>query len=146
MPASRAGSDRLLAKADVSFVDMRTRTAARATRQVSIRFTETPGLVDARANRVIMASVVEQIAVERNKAAVELRDQGRIEEARRALLANAAYLRESARRYESKALAEYVAKNEQDASRLEGEAWTQQRKAILDEQNIRQTQQAPRER
>jgi Ca-activated chloride channel family protein len=146
VPASRAGAERPLAKVDVSFVDMRTRTAARAARQVSTRFTDTPGLVDTRTNPVIMAAVVEQIAVERNKAAVELRDQGRIEEARRALLANAAYLREQARRYESKALADYVAKNELDASRLEGEAWTQQRKNILDEQNIRQSQQAPRER
>ena len=43
-----------------------------------------------------MASAIEQIAVERNKLAVTLRDQGKIEEARRALLDNAAFLSENA--------------------------------------------------
>ena len=88
-----------------------------------------------------MASAVEQIAVERNKLAVTLRDQGKIEEARRVLLDNATFLSENARKYNSKDLEEYVGKNKQDADRLDPAVWEAQRKAILDEQNVRSTQQ-----
>jgi Ca-activated chloride channel family protein len=88
-----------------------------------------------------MASAIEQIAVERNKQAVALRDQGKIEEARRALLENALYLTENAVKYKSKDLEDYVGKNKEDASRLDPAVWDAQRKAILNEQNVRQSQQ-----
>ena len=75
------------------------------------------------------------------RVAVTLRDQGKIEEARRALLDNAAYLSENARKYNSKELEDYVGKNKQDADRLDPAVWESQRKAILSEQNTRQAQQ-----
>jgi len=88
-----------------------------------------------------MASAIEQVAVERNKVAVALRDQGKIEEARRALLDNAAFLNENAVKYNSKELGEYENKNKKDADSLAPGVWETQRKVIRDEQNARQSQQ-----
>ena len=68
-------------------------------------------------------------------------DQGKIEEARRTLLDNAAFLSENARKYNSKELEKYVDKNREDAGHLDPLTWDAQRKAILSEQNGRQSQQ-----
>ncbi len=43
-----------------------------------------------------MASAIEQIAVEKNQLAISLSDQGSIEEARRVLRENAAFLADNA--------------------------------------------------
>jgi Ca-activated chloride channel family protein len=141
VPAGRAGTERSIASVNVAYVNMASRTPGRIARAVSARFTDSASLVDTATNPSVMASAIEQIAVERNKVAVTLRDQGKIEEARRALLDNAAFLNENAKKYNSKELEDYVSKNRQDAERLDPAAWEAQRKAILDEQNIRATQQ-----
>jgi Ca-activated chloride channel family protein len=141
VPAERAGMERNIANVNVSYVNMATRTPDKIARAATARFTSSANVVDANTNPGVMASAIEQIAVEKNKAAVALRDQGKVEEARRALLDNAAFLSVNARKYNSKALEEYVGKNQQDAERLGEEVWATQRKAILDEQNVRQSQQ-----
>jgi hypothetical protein len=72
---------------------------------------------------------------------VLLRDQGKIEEARKVLLDNAAFLSENAVKYNSKELEDYKGKNRKDADNLAPAVWESQRKAILSEQNVRQSQQ-----
>ena len=141
IPAGREGTVRNVADVNVAYVNMATKSPDRITRVATARFTGSASLVETNTNAAVMASAIEQIAVERNKVAVTLRDQGRIEEARRALLDNAAYLSENARKYNSKELEDYVGKNKQDADRLEPAVWEAQRKAILSEQNTRQGQQ-----
>lgn len=141
VPAGRAGTMRNIADVSVSYVNMATKSPDRIARVASARFTASASLVDENTNAAVMASAIEQIAVERNKVAVTLRDQGKIEEARRALLDNAAYLSENARKYNSKDLEDYVGKNKEDADRLDPAVWEAQRKAILSEQNTRQVQQ-----
>jgi Ca-activated chloride channel family protein len=141
IPAERAGSERPLAEVNVSYVNMASKSADRLTRTASARFTGSLDLVEKGTNASVMASAIEQIAVERNKQAVALRDQGKIEEARRALLDNAAFLSENAVKYNSKELEDYQGKNKQDAERLDPAVWESQRQAILSEQNVRQTQQ-----
>jgi Ca-activated chloride channel family protein len=140
VPAGRAGTERPLVDVSVDYHDMAARNRARTTRRASARFTGAANLVSSNTNAVVMASAIEQIAVERNQAAVRLRDQGRIEDARRALLENATLLSENGRRYNSQTLLDYEEKNRQDAASLDPGVWEAQRKAILDEQNIRQSQ------
>jgi Ca-activated chloride channel family protein len=137
----RAGTERNLADVAVSYVNMASKSTDRIARTSSARFTGSASLVESSTNAAVMASAIEQIAVERNKAAVALRDQGKIDEAREALISNAAYLKENAAKYKSKDLADYEGKNKEDASRLEPAVWEAQRKAILSEQNTRQSQQ-----
>lgn len=141
VPAGRDGAIRNIAEVNVAYVNMATRTPDRISRAASARFTGSASLVDSNTNPAVMASAIEQIAVERNKTAVSLRDQGKIEEARRVLLDNASFLSENARKYNSKELEEYVGKNKEDAANLDPAVWDVQRKAILSEQNTRQTQQ-----
>jgi Ca-activated chloride channel homolog len=141
VPAGRDGTVQAIADVRVGYVNMATKSPDSIARPASVRYTGSTNLVDANTDAAVMASAVEQIAVERNKIAVGLRDQGKIEEARRALLDNAAFLSENARKYNSKELEDYVGKNKQDAERLDPAVWEAQRKAIRDEQNVRTTQQ-----
>jgi len=141
VPAERDGIMRNAAEVNVSYVNMASSSPERIARAVSARFTGSASLVEANTNPAVMASAIEQIAVERNKLAVTLRDQGKIEEARRTLLDNAAFLSENAKKYNSKELDDYVGKNREDASHLDPAVWDAQRKAILSEQNTRQGQQ-----
>jgi Ca-activated chloride channel homolog len=141
VPAERAGTERNIADVRVSYVNMASKNPDKISRVASSRFTGSPSVVESSMNATVMASAVEQIAVERNKQAVALRDQGKIEEARKVLLDNAAFLSENAVKYNSKELEEYKGKNTKDADSLAPAVWESQRKAILSEQNVRQSQQ-----
>ena len=141
VPAGRAGTERSIADVSVTYVNMASRSPDRVARLTTARFTGSASLVESSTNPAVMASAIEQIAVERNKQAVALRDQGKIEEARRILLDNAAFLSENAAKYNSKELGDYVGKNQKDAENLDPSVWESQRKAILSEQNVRQSQQ-----
>jgi len=141
VPADRAGIERSMADVSVTFVNMASKAPEKIARSASVRFTGSAALVETNTNPAVMASAIEQIAVERNKQAVALRDQGKIEEARRLLLDNAGYLSENAAKYNSKELEEYKGKNQKDADSLAPAVWESQRKAILSEQNVRQSQQ-----
>jgi Ca-activated chloride channel family protein len=137
----RAGTERTIADVNVSYVNMGTKGSDRISRNASARFTGSASVVESNTNAAVMASAIEQVAVERNKVAVALRDQGKVEEARRALLDNAAFLNENAVKYNSKELGEYESKNKKDAESLAPGVWETQRKVIRDEQNARQNQQ-----
>jgi Ca-activated chloride channel family protein len=141
VPAERAGTERNLANVNVSYVNMASKNPDKIARVASTRFTGSASLVETNTNSAVMSSAIEQIAVERNKQAVALRDQGKIEEARKVLLDNAAYLGENAVKYNSKELEDYKGKNKKDADSLAPAVWDSQRKAILSEQNVRQSQQ-----
>lgn len=137
----RAGTERNIADVTVAYVNMAAKASDRISRSATARFTGSAGVVESNTNAAVMASAIEQVAVERNKVAVALRDQGKVEEARRALLDNAAFLNENALKYKSKELGEYEEKNKKDAESLAPGVWETQRKAIRDEQNVRQSQQ-----
>ncbi|HET9943250.1 MAG TPA: VWA domain-containing protein [Terriglobia bacterium] len=141
VPGGPAGTERNIADVNVTYVNMATKSPTKITRVAATRFTGSASLVESGTNPYVMASAIEQIAVERNQQAVALRDQGKIEEARRVLLANAAYLSENAVKYNSKELGDYVGKNREDAEKLAAEEWENQRKAIVRDQQIRINQQ-----
>ncbi len=144
VPAGGDGTNRGIADVTVSYVNMASKAADRITRTAITRFTKSPALVESGTNRAVMASAIEQIGVERNQLAVNLRDQGRIEEARRVLLENAAFLAENARRYESKELESFSSVQEVTAGKLDAEQWNGQRKSIRNDNNARQNQQIAR--
>lgn len=128
VPAGADGTRRGIADVTVSYASMATRATERITRTATARFAASPALVDSGTNRVVMASAIEQIAVEKNLLAISLRDQGRIEEARRLLRENAAFLAENARRYDSKALEDYGNSQVVTAEKLDDENWNATRK------------------
>ncbi len=107
-----------------------TDTRERLASKVSISFTDSVAEVEAARNPRVMASVARQIGAERNRYAMGLRDEGRIEECREALLANAAYLEKSADLYGNRWLELDAQRNLEDAENLEGEEWQRQRKQM----------------
>jgi Ca-activated chloride channel family protein len=89
----------------------------------------------------VMVAVVEQIANEKNQLAVELRDEGRIEEAQQVLIANTAYARGMAAELDSPALDIVADENEADAETIvQKEKWTTQRK-MMRESQLKRSQQ-----
>jgi Ca-activated chloride channel family protein len=128
LPATRSGKTREVASVTVTYANMATRETDTLRGSAGVRFTDSLADVERSVNREVMIAVVTQTAVERNKLAVELRDKGRIEEARVALTDNAAYLKENASRFGSKDLGAYSERNAFDARNLDDANWGRQRK------------------
>jgi Ca-activated chloride channel family protein len=140
-PVASDGMNRNMADVTVSYLNMASKASDRITRSTSAKFTSSASMVESNTNAAVMIAAVEQIAVERNKLAVSLRDQGKIEEARQLLLSNAAYLGSNAGALKSKELEVYKKDQEEAASNLDPAQWNQQRKNSLSQQNQIQGQQ-----
>ena len=113
----------------VSWTDMRTKKSETSTERIAVRFSEKPEEVSAAENRAVMISASQLIANDRYKIATRLRDEGRIEEARKLLLTNTEYLDEKAKRYQAPQLKEFSEQNVKDAKTLDdAEEWNRTRK------------------
>jgi Ca-activated chloride channel family protein len=142
VPATPAGRSLALASVSVQYDDPFSKRQERDDNSVTGRFSASLSEVEKGTNRDVMVSVVQLVANERNKEAVTLRDQGKIEEARRALEANVDYLNENAVRYKADSLKKQGKTNRDDADNLEGAKWQKQRKNMVREQYMFDAQQA----
>jgi Ca-activated chloride channel family protein len=124
-----------VATARVNYNDTLTRQAAMGDARAVVQLTSSPETVEQRTNAPVMALVVEQIAVNENKRALELRDAGKLEEARRVLTSNSAFLQDNAAKYRSERLRDYAESNEVQAQSVDDDAeWKVQRKVMREEQ------------
>ena len=141
-PAGASGEARRIAGVSWSYLRLgETPVTERGTRWVEASYSGDRDLVTASETADVMVAVVEQIATERNRLAVDLRDQGRIEEAQMLLIQNSAYAREKAQQYGSETLADVALENEIDADTIvKQEEWTSQRKAMTETQLKRMKQ------
>lgn len=140
VPATEEGRTREVADVKVSYANMQTHTTDNLASALSVRFTSSEDKVERAVLRDVMVSCVEQIATLNNKLAMKLRDQGKIDEARKALLKNRSFLREEAVKLECEDLAEYAEVQKEDAENLEGADWTRRRKRMVEEQAAREVQ------
>ncbi|MEA3366127.1 MAG: VWA domain-containing protein, partial [Candidatus Hydrogenedentes bacterium] len=131
-----------IANVDVAYANMKTESPDRIRKQVAVRLTAEPDKAQKSINKEIMASAVEQIALEKNRWALRLRDEGKIEEARKALLSNRDYLHSNAITLNNEELKQQAVTNEVDAQNLDPEAWTRQRKVMRSNQYRVMKQQA----
>lgn len=132
-------ASREVASVEVSFHNLATQVVDRVSQTVSARFSSDAAAVEASARPDVMVKVVERLALERNELAIRLRDEGRIEDARRTLEQNRVYLQDNARRYKAPALHKQALDNDEDKANLEGERWNKQRKRMTDRNdNFRQ--------
>jgi Ca-activated chloride channel family protein len=134
VPPTPANQPRAIADVAISYHNLNTDTTDHLASQLSATFTTSSQLVAAQTNPQIMTVVVEQLALEQNKLAVKLRDQGQIAEAREVLLETAAYLKEQAAKYDSSPLSQLKDLNLTDAQNLETSNWNRQRKIMRQEQ------------
>ena len=125
----------------VRFNNTLTRRESTRSTPVFVELTNSPETVEKRTNAAVMASVIEQIGVERNIVAVQLRDEGKVEEAREVLLSNTQFLLDNADKYNSESLREYGAKNKKAEENLDNDGWRFQRKLMKEEQHTITNQQ-----
>ena len=142
LPKSLAIGQAPLAKVQVAYKDMGTKTRQVLKDYVAIRITASQTEADASVNKTVMASVVTQTAVAKNEMAVDLRDKGKIKEARKVLQENAAYLKRYSKRLSSPKLLELHRRNLDQAGRLDSKGWAKTRKAMRANQHRSKTQQA----
>jgi Ca-activated chloride channel family protein len=124
-----------VATARVNYNDTLTRQAASGDARAVVQLTNSVDTVEQRTNAPVMALVVEQIAVNENQRALELRDAGKLEEAKDVLTSNSFFLQENATKYRSEKLREYADSNEVQAQSVHDEdEWKVQRKVMREEQ------------
>ncbi len=140
--ANSARSRSPLANVDVSYRSMKSQKRERITAQPMISYSAKKSEVTASVNKAVMTDVATQVANEANEKAVSLRDAGKVDDARKLLEKNAAYLKQKAGEYESDALNTLGKKNSDDAKSLTGQAWRKARKAMRARQYKSKVQQA----
>jgi len=141
VPPTKVNQERMIAGVAVIYRNIETDVMERLSSMVSATFTDSPQLVEEKTNATVMTAAIEQLAVEKNKLAVKLRDEGKIKEARKVLLDNANQLAEEAAKYESNSLERLKDINLDDAKNLDEQSWKKQRKMMRREQYKSNTQQ-----
>ncbi|MFO8070754.1 MAG: VWA domain-containing protein [Polyangia bacterium] len=146
IPASAEDASREVASVDVRYANSISRTTDVLGGSAVVGYSDSPDEVRDHRNEDVLAASVELIANETNKYAVELRDQGRIAEARGALEQNARFLERNARGYESKKAKKKLEKraksNRNDMKNMDQGRWKRQRKVMRDSQFELDMQQA----
>ena len=141
VPATKAGEAREVAKVQVSYANMQTKTRDQLTSTVSVNFSELLAVVERQANAHVCAQYVLQVSNEQSKLATILRDKGDIASARRVLLKNSAYLEANAKKYGVEILALRCVDNRRQADQLEGAQWNKVRKLMRQQQYADSVQQ-----
>jgi len=141
-PTGANGEAKRLAGVSWSYLRMgETPVTERGTQWVEASYSGDDDLVVASEIADVMVAVVEQIATEQNRLALDLRDQGRIEEAQLLLIKNTAFVKDKARQYGSQTLDEVALENEADAENIvKQEEWNAQRKSMKEIQLKRSQQ------
>lgn len=110
LPALAVAESFPVATVDVEYVD----TAGVATiahKMAQVQVTNQPEFAHQTIDKNVMVSVAQQIGVENNLIAMELRDQGKLEESKRLLKDNVTYLEKQAADFDSPALRDDAKKN-----------------------------------
>lgn len=133
-----------LAAAEVRahYTDMRTKEKRSLSNRVTLTFSGDTRQIDASLDKEVMSAATMQIATERSEQAVQLRDSGKVEEAKKLLEDNAAYLKDKARALSAPALESLAREQESDAQAIISGDWARQRKDMRSRQYKGKTQQA----
>ena len=130
VPATITGQKIALANVEVAYDNMTTHKRDKLASKLDVAFSTDKKTVAKRENRKVMVAAVEAVAAERNKQALALRDQGKVEQAEKALRDNAVDLKRKSRKYKSKRLKSYSDSNFEDSRNLRGQSWKKQRKKM----------------
>jgi len=134
LPAGEVGQEFQVAKVDLDYANLQTETRDRLSSRIAVAYVDSPKVVESRYNKRVMGSVARQVGAETNRVAMELRDQGQVEEARQALKMNSAYLKEWGDRVDNDYLRRDAEYNRLDADNLDEHNWKRQRKSMRNQQ------------
>jgi len=142
VPAGSPGQTMQVASVDVSYGNMATRGNDVLTGTASVSFTQEVAQVKEQQDDKVMVSAVRLVANETNKQALALRDEGRVEEAKKLLTKNADFLRTNAAEFEADDLAKDAEFNRSQAADVAGPDWNTTRKAMRKMQYTNDMQQS----
>lgn len=128
-PARTAGETVSLAEVRADFTGVGDGRRQSQSRSVTVRASAERAEVERATDREVMVAAVEQLANERSKEALALRDRGLLEDARAALRENERYLSENAARLQSERLRRASEQNRADQTNLDGD-WNRTRKSM----------------
>lgn len=140
IPAGRVNTMRDIASVSVSYANMETQTTDTLSSSVAVRFTKSEDKIASSVDRDVMEDAVLQIATERNKLAMALRDKGKVKEAEDALESNVAYLDKYAKALKSTKLKDYSTSNDDQKRNLRGAAYKASRKGMVEWQEANTSQ------
>ena len=140
VPATAENKTRPIASVSVTYANMATKTSETLTSTASARFTKDAETVAKNENKKVMVSVVVQVAAQTNIDATALRDAGKVEEAKKLLITNGAYLKANGLRYNSLMLMNQSTFNYRNAEELDDAEWKGTRKAMREYQVEQQLQ------
>jgi Ca-activated chloride channel homolog len=142
IPEGNAGALKDVAEVSLSYANLITKETDRATSKVAVQYTKALADVERATKRDVMVAVVEAVANEKNRLAVTLRDEGKLEEAQKVLLENSAYLKDNANRLNAPKLKEFGDTNEDNAKNVYGPSWIGTRKSMRKTQHSVDSQQS----
>ena len=143
IPEQQAGTELPLAEVGVTYDNLYTQQQQSLAGQTIARFSASEKAVEEAVDKKAYEAVVEQVANEMSRDAIEARDRGDLQEAKKILQESASFLESKAQALSSPKLLEQKEEVLQDADVLEDEAeWNKQRKELKARQYKRSTQQA----
>lgn len=141
MEPGHPGEARQAADVSVSYLNLESRKKSRVDGDVRVSFTEAPQEVTDNRDKKTLTDVTLQIATDQNDRAIQLREEGKMEEAELILYENAEMLKEASIDLEAPALELYAEENLEDASAVTGEDWEDQKKRMRESQHTNKVQQ-----
>jgi Ca-activated chloride channel family protein len=142
LPAGAPGQTLPVADVEVRYGDLVSRSAALVNGGASVAYSDSARTVEERADKAALVDVVRQVAAETTEQAVQLRDAGKLSEAKDLFEKNAEYLEASAEYLDAPALEEAGAAASRAAGNLDDESWNAERKKTRSEQYATQNQQS----
>lgn len=130
VPAARVDDVRTVADVTLSYANAVTRTPGRQSASARVRYARDPDAIARAVDRDTRTKAVEAIANAESRAAVALRDQGRLDEAEAAFKRNAEYLDQNAASLSAPKLKSLSTKNLETAEAVKRSDWGKQRKAV----------------
>jgi Ca-activated chloride channel homolog len=135
-----------IAKVELSYTDLATKDKVKVGGAARVRFSRSAKESEESVNKEVMGAVAVQVATEENERAVKLRDEGKVEEAKKALQQNAQFLRGQAAALggapAAAPLSDLATKNTEDAEAVSGGEWGRQRKEMRSRQHRDKSQQS----
>lgn len=141
VPDGEKNAAQTLAEVSLEYMNMHTETEDKLTSSVQVKFTDNAELSTAAINKDVKSVCVLQIANENNRKATQLRDAGQIDEARKLLLSNAAYLGKNFQQLGDEKLMYWCETNKLQSTQLAPQRWAAGGRKAMVESQVALTQQ-----
>lgn len=141
--AGNAARERMeSSRVSARYTDMGTQDAVTIEESVNLTFSDDAERITASRDKEVLSAATIQLATLRSEEAVKLRDSGQVDEARKLLEDNAAYLTEQARTLAAPTLEGLAQDQARDAEAIASGDWARQRKDMRSRQYKGKTQQS----